>query len=61
MFFEQDPTKPFLTVVTVNEAEYGKAAYLNKKMSKQLAAAATLEVLISSELIQLIIIVFSLY
>lgn len=42
---QEDSTKPFVTTVVINDVEYGSAAYLNKKTSKHLAAAQTLEIL----------------
>eukprot|EP01118_Nematostelium_gracile_P008801 TRINITY_DN2923_c0_g1_i1.p1 TRINITY_DN2923_c0_g1~~TRINITY_DN2923_c0_g1_i1.p1 ORF type:complete len:508 (+),score=159.63 TRINITY_DN2923_c0_g1_i1:35-1525(+) len=42
---QEDPTKPFCTVVIINNTEYGRGAFLNKKQSKQMAAEQTLEML----------------
>jgi len=42
---QEDPTKPFATIVIINGVEYGKGAFLNKKQSKQMAAEQTLDML----------------
>ncbi|KAL6047321.1 Microprocessor complex subunit dgcr8 [Balamuthia mandrillaris] len=43
---QADPMCPFVTVVRIGDKEYGRGAFINKKQSKQLAAEATLNMLV---------------
>lgn len=45
LIFVEDPSNPFITTVFIGGTEYGTAAATSKKISKQLAAEKTLDIL----------------